>query len=123
MAMREYTRTVGVKNWDSMREYQMLFSIALAFVSVPSGVLSSAVAVAFVPLESLLSSAAAAAAAAFSVVGGVAYLSGDRVAVSADFTVDATGSRREESTNSRTSQGFSCRNTIAMKPGKRGEGE
>ena len=106
---------------DSMREYQMLFSIVLAFVSVPSGVLSSAVAVAFVPVESLLSSsAAAAAAAAFSVVGGGAYFSGDRFAVSADFTVDAAGSRREENTNSRISQGFSCRNTIAMKPGKGG---
>ena len=81
MATREYTRTVGVKK----------FSIASAFVSVPSGVLSSAVAIAFVPLESLLSSSSS-SAAAFSVVGGGAYFSGDRAAVSADFTVSTTGS-------------------------------
>ena len=77
---------------DSMCECQMLFSIASAFVSVPSGVLSSAVAIAFVPLKSLLSSSSA---ATFSVVGG----GGDRAAVSADFTVGTAGSRREESIN------------------------
>ena len=78
---------------DSMCECQMLFSIASAFVSVPSGVLSSAVAIASVPLKSLLSSSSA---ATFFVV---AYFSGDRAAVSADFTVGTAGSRREESIN------------------------
>ena len=107
------SRTVGVKK---LRENQMLFSIALAYVSEPSGVLSPAVAVAFVPLESLLSSSAA---ALHSLLLGAGHI---YQAVSADFTVDAAGNRREENTNSRISQGFSCRNTIAMKPGKRGLG-
>ena len=90
-----------------MCECQMLFSIAEAFVSVPSGMLSPAVAIAFVPLESLLSSSAA--AAAFSVVGGGAYFSDDRVAVLADFNC---WRRREENTNSRSAGIlFNCNET------------
>ena len=50
-----------------MCEYHAVFDCS-AFVSMPSGMLSSAVAIAFVPFESLLSSSSA--AAAFSVVGG-----------------------------------------------------
>ena len=103
---------------DSMCEYQMLFSIVLAFVSVPSGVLSSAVAVAFVPLESLLSSSAAAAAFLLLGVGHISQVTGLLFRQISLLMLQGAGGKRTQTQE--YLKGFRAGiATIAMKPGKR----